>query len=46
MGDFKAITMADAIEKPVDSGNTFFVISINAGPICMGFEADTLEKRQ
>ena len=34
------------LKTPVVSGNTFFYISINTGQICMGFEADTLEKRQ
>ena len=33
-------TMADTIEKPVDSGKTVFGISVNTGQICMGFEAD------
>ena len=41
--DFKT-TMADTIEKPFDSGKTFFDISVNTGQICMGFDADTLEK--
>ena len=32
--------MADTIGNPVDSGKTFFNISVNTGQICMGFEAD------
>ena len=31
------------LKKPVDSGKTFFDISINTGQICMGFEADIPE---
>ena len=31
--------MVDTIEKPVDSGKTFFDISVNTGQICKGFEA-------
>ena len=42
--EFKTTTMADTIEKPFDSGKTFFDISVNTGQICMGFEANTLEK--
>ena len=38
--DFKT-TMADTIEKRVNSGKTFFYISINIDQIGMGFEADT-----
>ena len=38
--------MADTIEKNVDSGKTFFDISINTGQICLGFEIDTMEKWQ
>ena len=37
--------MTDTILKPFDSGKTFFDISVNAGQICMGFEADTPEKK-
>ena len=37
--------MADTIEKTVDSGKTFFDISFNTGQICMGFQADTPEKK-
>ena len=36
-------TMADTIEKPVDSGNTCFDISVNTVQIGKLFEADTLE---
>ena len=43
--DFKT-TVTDTILKPLDSGKTFFDISVNASQICMGFEADTPEKRQ
>ena len=42
--DFKTTTMADTIEKTVNSGKTLFDISVNTGQICMGFEADTPEK--
>ena len=42
--DFKTTTKVDTIENPVDSGKTFFDISVNTGQICMGFEADTPEK--
>ena len=38
--DFKT-TMTDTIEKNIDSGKTFFDISVCTGQICMGFEADT-----
>ena len=38
--------MADTIEKNIDSGKTFFDISVNTGQICIGFEADTLKKWQ
>ena len=41
--DFKTTTMADTIEKPVDSGKTFFDISINTDQIGIGFEANTPE---
>ena len=41
--DFKTATMADTIEKPVDSGKTFFDMFINTDQICMGFKADTPE---
>ena len=34
------------MSKPLDSGKTFFNISVNTGQICMGFEADTTEKRK
>ena len=34
------------LKNPVNSGKTFFDISVNTGQICMGFEADTPEKRQ
>ena len=37
-------TTADTIEKIINSGKSFVDISINTGQICMGFEADTLEK--
>ena len=36
--------MADACQKPLDSCKTFFDNSVNTRQICMGFEADTLEK--
>ena len=36
--------MADTFQKLGNSGKTFFEVSINTGQICMGFEADTLEK--
>ena len=36
--------MADFFSKPLDSGNTFFDISVNTGQICMAFGADTPEK--
>ena len=32
------------LKNNVDSGKTFFAISVNAGQICMGFEKDTPEK--
>ena len=32
------------LKSPVDSGKTFFYISVNTGQIGMGFEADTPEK--
>ena len=32
------------LKNPVDSGKTFFNISVNTGQIDMGFEADTPEK--
>ena len=32
------------VPKTVDSGKTFFDISVNTGQICMGSKADTLEK--
>ena len=32
------------MKKALDSGKTFFDISVNAGQICIWFEADTLEK--
>ena len=32
--------------KTVDSGNTFFNISVNNGQICMGYEANILAKWQ
>ena len=35
--------MAHTIEKTIDSGKTFFDISINTGQICMGLVADTPE---
>ena len=38
--------MVDTIENPVDSGKTFFDISVKTGQIYMGFEADTPEKWQ
>ena len=38
---FKTTTMADIIEKIVDSGKTFFDISGNTDQINRGFEADT-----
>ena len=31
------------LQKPVDSGKTFFDISVYNGQICMWFEADTPE---
>ena len=34
------------LKKKVDSGKTFFDINVNTCQICMGFEADTPEKRQ
>ena len=42
--DFKTTTIADIVEKTVDSGKTFFDISVNTGQNCMGFKADTLGK--
>ena len=36
--------MGDTIEKAVDSGKTFFDISVNTDQIGMRFEADTPEK--
>ena len=38
--------MADTIENPIDSGITFFDISVNTDQICMRFEADILEQWQ
>ena len=32
------------LKKNVDSGKTFFDISVNTGQICMGFEAEIPEK--
>ena len=37
-------TMANAIEKQVDSGIIFFDISVNTYQIAMRFEAETPEK--
>ena len=42
--EIKATTMADTIEKPVDSDKTFFDISVDNGQICKGLETDTPEK--
>ena len=42
--NLKTTTMAETIEKTVDSGKTLFDISVDTGQICMGFEADTPEK--
>ena len=42
--DLKTTTMADTIEKPVDSGKIFFYISVNNDQLCTGFEADTHEQ--
>ena len=33
------------LKNPVDSDKTSFDISVNTGQICMGFEAETPEKR-
>ena len=33
------------LKKSVDLGKTFFDISVNTSQICMGFEADTPEKK-
>ena len=38
---FKTTTIADTIKNLVDSGNTFFDISVNTDQICVMFEADT-----
>ena len=35
--------MTDTIEKPVDSGKTFFDSYVNTGQIGMGIEADILK---
>ena len=34
------------LKNLVESGKTFFDISVNTGQICKEFKADTLEKRQ
>ena len=44
--DFKTTTMADTNENPIDSGKTFFDISVNTDQIGMGYEADIPEKFQ
>ena len=31
------------MSKPLDSGKTFFGISVNTDQMCMGFETDTRE---
>ena len=41
---FYRIKNGGYLSKPLDSGKTFLNISINADQICMGIEADTLEK--
>ena len=41
--DFKTKQWRKPLKKNVDSGKTFFDISINTGQIHMGFEAETLE---
>ena len=33
-------------KSPINSGKTFLDISVNTGQICLGFEADTPQKRQ
>ena len=38
--------MVDACQNPLDSGKTFFDISLNTDQISMGFEADTQEKNE
>ena len=38
--------MVNAIETPVDSGNTFFDIFLNTDQIGMVFEADTPKKTE
>ena len=38
--DFKTARIADTIEKSIDSGKTFFDISINSDQICTGFKVD------
>ena len=35
--------MADTIEKTVDSGKTFFDISVTTEKFCVGYQADTPE---
>ena len=42
--EFKTTTMADTIKNNVDSGKTFFAISVKTGQICVGSEEDTPEK--
>ena len=39
--DFRGLKNGGYLSKPVDSGKTFFDISVHTGQICMGFEAHT-----
>ena len=42
--DFRILKYGGFFSKPLDSGKTYFDISVNTDQIALGFEADTPEK--